>query len=162
MCAHVCARMCVRAPAVSQAVRSGVRGSVPLSQEGLRRDGGDVVPGQSRAWAAQTEGAEAVSLLLHLRQGFAVPQHCPDSCAGPRVPGFRAHHPRGSAAWERQHLLQMPPCCVGNPVSQPGKPLHLRFQEFKNSWHPPCTWCGRRGSPAAGMGTQVPTLHPSL
>lgn len=46
----------------------------------------------------------------------------------------------------------MPLCCVGNPVSQPGKPLHLCFQEFKNSWHPPCTWRGQRGSPSGEDG----------
>lgn len=48
-CVHTCVHgcVCVCAPAVSQAARSGVRGFVPLSQEGLRRDRGAVVPGES-------------------------------------------------------------------------------------------------------------------
>lgn len=115
-----------------------------------------------QAWAARTEDAEAVTLVLHLGRGFAVPQRCPCSCAGPSVPGSQAHHPRGSAAWERQHLLL---CCVGNPVSQAGKPLHLCFQEFKNSWHPPRARCGRRGSPGSEDGhggANPPPRHEGL
>lgn len=87
MRAHMCARMfvCVLTLRVSTAGPHS-RACVGLSRchrKMLQKDWEDVVPGRCRAWAAWTEGAEAISLVLHPGQGFAVPQDCPDSCAGP-------------------------------------------------------------------------------
>lgn len=82
-CVHVC--MCVLTLRVSTAGPRG-RACVGLSRchrKVLQRDWEDVVPGRCWACAARMEGAEAVSLVLHPGQGFAVPQGCPDSCAGP-------------------------------------------------------------------------------
>lgn len=97
-CVHTCGHVCVRVLALC--VTAGTApGFVPLSQEGAAE--------ALAAGAARAQGADAVTLVLHPVQGSAVPQGCPGSCAGPRVPGCWAHHPRGSAAWERQHHLQM-------------------------------------------------------